>query len=698
MSLALCALAILLGAPAADAQSEPVDTAAHRILSTKDFPFCTPSDAPMPPNDRAWCEVADQATTCPQIRAMCDRHEYGRGSFFDRFWGARGQVDSDNAGGALERWFKGFTLPNAQWILWAFLGVVLAIVLMLVVRAIANRGAKPVLAPDEAPFEPGLIPADVGLGPVAQLLARARREADQDVGLAFMSLYAAILKYLEERGLIRWDVSATNREYLRAIRGATPLHAPMTQVVRAVEQSKFGHVLPSRAAFDALFEQVSGLLRAAAPFLLIVVFGASCTGCELGEPDLDGHAAFTEIIRTQGIQASRLAAPIESLSRKDPAVILDAREFTFDPATLQAIERATLNGARVMLLLRGGLSLAAWPSLTVRAPEDDPVQADEAGDDADDDDGDEPTACTPDKQAAPDKPAAPEKQAKPVAPEKQDPDAMKFVGPPVPEKPHPGPPIGPDADWAASIGLDPKTEGILPGANRLVMPDMEHDWPDLLLERDGEPFALRWRTHDGELVVLADRRLLANGAMAVPANARLAVALAREIAGTGNQISYGALSASTAAESPATSFLNAGLLPFLLQLLLVLIVVFLGRGLAFGALRDRTQTGRRAFSEHVSALGQQFARIRGSRFAASLYASWIFERLRARLGRSVDTHDLAAVANLVSQRTGYPEAEVRASLEAADEMRRMPGGPSAPEIDLPLIRRLGNYLAALQAE
>lgn len=694
----LLALLISLHAATAGAVDEPappkatesVDEASRRVLTTKLFPFCTKSEDAMHPNDRYWCDIEDQASLCPEIKEMCAREWKEKGFFSSLFSSRAGKVDSDTAGGANDKfdWLPRFSLPGAQFLFWIVVGVLMAIILMVLLRAVRERRvAVPVEVKEEVATGTVQLP-DPGLGEVGRLLAQARREVEADVGRALMLLYAAILRHLEDRRLIRWDVTTTNREYVRTVRGKTPLDRPMADVVREVERSKFGRIAPTRATFDALYEKVYQLLTTAV-LLLVFVGAAGCHGCESGDASLDGHAAFSDILRTQGINPSRLAAPVETLSRKDAPVILDSREMLFDAETLQGIEKATLAGARIMVLMSPTHWLPEWPHLGVAENEED-LWEDDEGDDTiwtdggseGVDAGKEVDAGEPVDAGAADGGAA----AEACTPSSKRP----------PHKEEPGPSITPGEDWAKEANLTADTVGFLPGAYRLFLPFAEHDKPDVLLVRDGLPFAVRWRTDEGELIFVADRRLFSNGAMAVPTNARLAVALAKELAGTKTEVSYGALTLSRAAESPSASLMNAGLLAFMLQMLLVLAVGFASRGIAFGLLRDRTATGRRAFSEHVRALGLQFARVKGSRFAASQYAAYALERFRVRIGHDVDRE--GGMAAVLAQRIGRDLKEVQATLDAAEAARREPNGHSVPDVDLALIQRLGDYLSALQRE
>jgi hypothetical protein len=147
----------------------------------------------------------------------------------------------------------------------------------------------------------------------------------------------------------------------------------------------------------------------------------------------------------------------------------------------------------------------------------------------------------------------------------------------------------------------------------------------------------------------------------------------------------------------------------LLQLFLLFGLLFLWQGRAFGVLRDPPKHRRRAFAEHVRALGLAYARSGASRHVAGLYAAWAIERLReraARQGRS----GLSGLAEEIAPRVGKPTGEVMAVLvEATDAQKEsapqsLRSGPApvgrAPRkdkdqaaADFRLMRMLGDWLA-----
>jgi hypothetical protein len=620
-------------APPEAPKGEGVDEATKRILTTKDFPFCQPTEAAMPPWGREWCKIQDDATTCPQLKEMCSR-EWGDKSSRSSSSGAAGkggasksskpksELREGDSGGAFDR--LNFELPairGLSFVMWVVIGILLALIIAVVVRAVLARQKTDEQTPeeeDEAPAPAALEYTDPGLGEVALLLRRAREAADQNVAEALALLYAAALRHLEDRGHIQWDVAATNRHYVRTIRGKTPLDAPVAELVREVERVKFGHDAPRRSVFDALYQRIASVLTRAATVLLLAL---SLSGCgDYGNPGLNGHAAFNELLKSQGVQPTRFSLPIERLSADGPPVLLDTRRLPIEPELLHSIEKALLAGGRILMLVEPGSRWSSWPNLEVT------------------------------------------------------------------EEGKPG--LKPSSDWARAVGIDATHSGALPRTLKITMGTKERDLPDVLITSGGEPFAVRWRSDAGELVVVADRELFANASLAVPANASLVFGLAKEVLGDRKELAEAMLGPTSGADSPTTSLNRAGVLPLMLQALLVLGCLFAARGMAFGRLRDRAARTRRAFSEHVSALGLQFSRHRGSRFAASLFASYALERLWQRTGREAERNDPVSLAKAVAPRAQLLEADVFETLRKAEALRRDPNGVPVPDADLSVIRQL----------
>src|SRR5262249_24492876 len=111
------------------------------------------------------------------------------------------------------------------------------------------------------------------------------------------------------------------------------------------------------------------------------------------------------------------------------------------------------------------------------------------------------------------------------------------------------------------------------------------------------------------------------------------------------------------ADNPYRALVNSGMAPLLFHGIVFLFLLALAKGAPFGARRELVLPPRRAFSEHVQAIGRLYARSRASRHALAAYASWAFDRLNARLrpGAALRLLDLGKA---IAQTTGRSEEDV----------------------------------------
>ena len=85
-------------------------------------------------------------------------------------------------------------------------------------------------------------------------------------------------------------------------------------------------------------------------------------------------------------------------------------------------------------------------------------------------------------------------------------------------------------------------------------------------------------------------------------------------------------SASSGSDNPLQSLWNAQLLPFLLQLLFTMAVASLWLGWPFAPLKDPDEGERQHFSDHVTALGHRYQRLRARPWVIAAYARWALLR------------------------------------------------------------------------
>lgn len=193
-----------------------------------------------------------------------------------------------------------------------------------------------------------------------------------------------------------------------------------------------------------------------------------------------------------------------------------------------------------------------------------------------------------------------------------------------------------------------------PGAALRVDPGGLEALPMLVRDEGSEPlYALQGNLGRGEIIALADDHLFTNIALAVGDNGE---AVLRILKGRGT-VELATSWTGAAASSPFEAVHRARLTPLIAQLLLLLTLLFLWKGIAFGKLRDPRDTTRRRFADHVRAVGLQYTRARASAHALSAYARWALERLRERVPQGRQS-DLDELADKLAVRTGWAVDEI----------------------------------------
>jgi hypothetical protein len=217
-----------------------------------------------------------------------------------------------------------------------------------------------------------------------------------------------------------------------------------------------------------------------------------------------------------------------------------------------------------------------------------------------------------------------------------------------------------------------------------------------LLLRGQTTYATSRALGDGEVVVLADDKLLSNASLATAENAKVVVGLL----GRGGEVRIAA-AIGAGAKTPVDSLRRAHLLPTTLQVLALAALLIAANGAMFGRPRDRKTTTRRAFIEHVRAIGTTYARARAARHALGVYATWALEQLRTRTraGRG-----MLGLAESVATRTGRDERAVLSVLLEAHSARDTDGPRSGVTTtaeaarDLDTLRELAELVQKARTE
>jgi hypothetical protein len=170
----------------------------------------------------------------------------------------------------------------------------------------------------------------------------------------------------------------------------------------------------------------------------------------------------------------------------------------------------------------------------------------------------------------------------------------------------------------------------------------------------GSPYIVTSFLDDGQITFIPERELLSNASLSIADNARLVAELLSDPEST---IELVGPWTGDGSQSPVQSLRSAGLLPVMLQLLGLALLLAVRQGTSFGVRRDVQKLERRAFADHVRAVGSNYARANAGRLAAGHYGLLLVDQLRERTcpGQRPTLLQLAAV---VARRVRRPETEI----------------------------------------
>lgn len=177
-----------------------------------------------------------------------------------------------------------------------------------------------------------------------------------------------------------------------------------------------------------------------------------------------------------------------------------------------------------------------------------------------------------------------------------------------------------------------------------------------------EPVVLLRRVGAGRVLAIADGDLFTNVGMSIPGNAAAAVAILDAIHPTAIDVAR-AEDGTLPPTNPFTALARAGLGSGIAHALVATALLFLAVGVrATRPIPDRPAR-RRAFTEHVGAVGALYARARLGHVAVAALGRLLELRARARAPRTAD------VATWLALRAGRDADDVRALLHKAELAR-----------------------------
>lgn len=574
----------------------------------------------------------------------------------------------------------------AQILLWTLLAVGLGVLIYSIWKNRATGEPRDRAEPDAPPPQEDA-PATAPVGPskivetdVERLLRLAQEAAQRgDYRTAVDASHAALLRRLDGEGLIEITIDKTNGDYLRQVGArSSELRSELRPIVSDVERVQFGTGEPDRNMFQRVHDRVVPVVRRTVLLFAVGVgLAASLSACdersvtdeaadraaarehaELGglSPDPLGARAVVQVLRRQGLDAVHRTRTVEQLASTDGTVLVTGEVDLLDEEWDALLTWARAESGHHLVIaidnaLPEGLGLSSYHDPRPLHPEP-LIYYDEWGEEQ----RDEPA-----------------------------PPGLLEIGEAF------------RYDYHDPLALR------LPVWNRLRTADgdaLDFDragpddlWWSTLLVGGGIDYAVTSEAGEGRVTVFADSLMFTNVGLAVGDNAAFVIDTLDGLAGDEDEHRHVELVDSwtgTGAQTPLESIQNSHLTPLLLQLLAALILFYWWRGAAFGALRDPPRASRRSFSEHVEALGLQYAKAGASKHALSVYAGFAIERLRERLRPG--TGGIYALAQAVAARTSADEAEVMQTLVEMHELRDGKSALNDPREHRVLMRKIQKLL------
>lgn len=646
----VCVLALLATAPGAAARAAnpspvpetpramPIEHAVAHTLESRRYRFCIDPKYPL---------LADEARWCPDFPRSPD----------PRAARCPALVTACAAGATADLVEKSepinLHLPDfgglGRFVLWTLVAGAIALIAFLIVRN-GLRSASPRSRADDdapAPLPPQTSSADdrtrtVVERDVDRLLARARDAAAAgDFAAAVADLHAALLRRLAGDGHVRIQAWATNGDYVRELRGRAPdLAGPVREVVAVVEAAGFGGGVPSERTYQGLLQRITPLLARSAVLVMAMCLALSPSCVPSLRFDWaaspSGSAAVAEFLTAAGFETRERLLPLRQLGDKKNA---DGK-----PSDVK----------QIVVLPGADLGDAEWAAFAKWLDDEDHTLILATG----------PRVL---------------------------PDWLKTVE--VVAAGAEGPVLPTESLGATAIN-GASAEGRVPDGAwvRTSVPAN-----DVLLVRGAHSYALQAPNDIGRVIVFADHRLFTNASLVVAQNAALLAAVVGT--GTAGAVEIVGQDTGVVAPTPMASLSRGRLAPFVSQLGVCLILFLLLQGRAFGRLADPRPVHRRAFSEHVAALGTQYARARAAGHVLTAYVTWTVDRLRERIRLSGD-RGIGDLSEAIAARTNRPLGDVARVLFASGkdgDTAGADGSRLAVEQHLALMRELGQLLHETRA-
>jgi hypothetical protein len=632
ITLALASLVSRPASAALDPDTADGDTAV--LVKAKDYAFCTKPSDPLSPAAHELCPLAGEVPGCGALVTACTKVDepFELGPFWERIIKFLGRA--------------------APYVAWAFIAGLVGLVGYLVVRAI-RAAREPALAdivlprgdvtllPD-APLPDDMTPAEALL----RLAEEARLRGDARTALH--TYLAAALRALDDRGAIRVSKDRTNGEYVRECQ-ETALRSPLRDLVREVDFVQFGGREATLDAAAAAQGRAERIVRAAprppaglSPFATIAlrVLGLVALICAGGcnkaleafsHADPAGRGLLADLLEKQGATISSVPGSLAHLPMNGPkgaVVVLDAERVPLEEETRTHLVAWVNQGGA--LVLAG--NPARWPSeFWVKPSSSAEAECPDGAKDAE--------AVVKLRVETRDRPML-------AGVDDDDDDVPSYTEAPVHVH-----------------------HAVIARRASITWPSEDRAPRAIAKLPDGELYGALRTFGRGKVLGLASADLLTNVSLAVPGNAAAIVAMLRELDRTEFAVAR-AEQGVAPPDDPFAGLLHVGLGPALLHALVFVPLLFIAYGVRHAAPRAPPAPARRAFAEHVLAVGGLYARRRAATHALAVYGRHVDDRVRSAMGRAGDPVDFLAARSGVS----HAEAAELVARASAAEAEAPPHG------------------------
>ena len=557
----------------------------HALLESGDYVFCTKPDHPLSARARELCPLAGEIPGCSALVAEC-ADDVPKPPEVSPFW---------------EKVFA-FFARIAPYVAWTVVGALILLVLYLIVRAIraTREDVVDVVSAskhDVALLEDAPMP-EQGTAADALLRQAAAARARGDARTALFTYLAAALRALDDRSAIRLARDRTNGEYVRACKEAAARQT-LRAIVRDVDSVQFGGAEATNDTVAIAASRAEAIVRGGAPSIsrvataalmalgAVLFLGACQGGPGVRRDDPAGRDLLVDLLTKQGAELSSLPGSLADLPMKGasgPVVILDAERVPLEDETREHLVQWVKQGG--FLVLAGDASHwppAFWarraaPTCKTGLNELTVETRDAISvvDDEDDDD-DAPTATSPAHVL--------------------------------------------HAKVATNAAMTWPSEDRAPRAIAHLA--------------SGELYGALRVFGSGRILGLASADLLSNAGLSVPGNAAAMIGLLAAL----DRHEFAIARAEQGIAPPNNPFAgltHIGLGPALAHVAFFIPLLFVAYGMRQTAPRAEPPARRRAFAEHVQAVGALYARTRAASHALAVYVKHVDDRLRATAPRGVD--------------------------------------------------------------